>query len=1387
MKKVLVLILICGMVLGGLPAYAADSGTDNTTVLHVSPNGSDTNPGTEDRPLATLDAARRIVRGMAKKEPIEVLFHAGEYRVSQTVWFDSGDAGTEQAPITYKSAGDGEVIFNGAKILDISAFEPVTDQKILKRLPASAVGRVGQMDLGAQGITQDQIISIHTQWNQNPYEQFCTPQIRNIYVNGREQQLARWPNKNFLSISNVVSDNTFVYTETNPSNWTEAKDVFIAGYMFSEWEGGWAQIERIDPANRTITLKNSSVLANHRWSAVNLLEEMDIPGEWYADRETMTLYYYPEKLLEPGRDIMELPVLRDAFIGMTQCPYVNFEGLTFERGYCDGIRSYNSDHVIVRNCVMRDLAGAGIYSDNGRYALFEDNTIYNTGMHNIYYNFTDSQSDKDNIVHTGTVISNNHCYNGANHGIGMSAANISFSGIGTVVENNTVHRGINSGIIGTGPECVVRYNEIYNMVRESADAGAYYMGRTWTNYGTDFSYNYIHDLGDREFDAANLVDCVFWDDAASGQTARYNIMWPNSKTRTYGVISGGGRDNDISYNIIVDSDQSIGMQDRTTYLTDVKTGYFDGVAYKGLEAAVATSTPYNRKYPQMLKTYQELEQTGIFYPNNNTLMHNVIINSADINYANAVKDLPTTKAEGNYVGTGYDIFVDPENQDFRIKKSAKAELGLDDGVLDEDFDITQIGMQREMIDVDRSFAKTYPRNGDSGLNAANVTLSWQQSAFADEYVYEVATDPDFNNIVRTGTTIYTNTEIENLEKDTNYYWRVKAKTISRAFPSETESEDVPFLFKTAAYDILVTDNLKSAVEKAELFAESITEGEELGQYKPGTKDALNTAIASADAILKMTSGQQATINNAELDLNAALEQAKSSINVGYMGTIDTSPESEWVTQQPDHIQITREDGGVTVTRASTEGMAASGVEYPSYGIYQFQIKASLGDGWCAVGMRHSNINSHQIYYSEDNKLNNYFIIIKKDAFELQSRNSDNVGATVMVSAPNNGIFKENEWNDIEMGMIPAGKGNLCLVKINGQEVFTYLDEANPVRAEGRISLQPADGSWISIRSAENAKTGPYTPPEELLQSDEGLPIYYTTESPEYTESGTWAVDDQKGYQDMAARSTKEAGAYAQFSLKPADEIRTYRVSYYHVPGEDNDPAASVYFRNLYTSYTRKLDLTQGEAGWVELGIFNFANEAAKGVMDIQFTASGQGTMRISALKIEQVEESMREFSEVFTLHAKNALLLKASDNRAFKDISEYTLDATPTILNGRTLIPLRFVSEAFDAQVDWRPETRTATIQAGDKQIVFQADSLTYTDGGNTMTLDQPPVIQEDRMMVPLRALAEALGNQVMWDDRYQLILIAKEFQFEEQNKEKIFDVCNAAFTQTENGGANET
>lgn len=97
-------------------------------------------------------------------------------------------------------------------------------------------------------------------------------------------------------------------------------------------------------------------------------------------------------------------------------------------------------------------------------------------------------------------------------------------------------------------------------------------------------------------------------------------------------------------------------------------------------------------------------------------------------------------------------------------------------------------------------------------------------------------------------------------------------------------------------------------------------------------------------------------------------------------------------------------------------------------------------------------------------------------------------------------------------------------------------------------------------------------------------------------------------------------------------------------------------------------------------------------------------------------------------------------------------DVRPQIQNGRTLVPMRMIFESLGADVSWEPKTRTAVAVKDGVTIRLPIDSKTVTRNGQTITLDVPAKIVDTRTMVPARFVSEAFGDKVEWDDRkYQV------------------------------------
>lgn len=101
-----------------------------------------------------------------------------------------------------------------------------------------------------------------------------------------------------------------------------------------------------------------------------------------------------------------------------------------------------------------------------------------------------------------------------------------------------------------------------------------------------------------------------------------------------------------------------------------------------------------------------------------------------------------------------------------------------------------------------------------------------------------------------------------------------------------------------------------------------------------------------------------------------------------------------------------------------------------------------------------------------------------------------------------------------------------------------------------------------------------------------------------------------------------------------------------------------------------------------------------------------------------------------------------------------SLDVSPFIKSNNTLVPVRFVSESLDAEVLWDGDDNKVTINKENDSIILTLGSNIASVNGNSVKLDLPPQLSNGRTMVPLRFVSENLKATVKWNDADQSITI---------------------------------
>lgn len=132
-------------------------------------------------------------------------------------------------------------------------------------------------------------------------------------------------------------------------------------------------------------------------------------------------------------------------------------------------------------------------------------------------------------------------------------------------------------------------------------------------------------------------------------------------------------------------------------------------------------------------------------------------------------------------------------------------------------------------------------------------------------------------------------------------------------------------------------------------------------------------------------------------------------------------------------------------------------------------------------------------------------------------------------------------------------------------------------------------------------------------------------------------------------------------------------------------------------------------------------------------------------------------SKAIKILGNDVVAISVGGNGIYYQGEKHDIDAPAFVKDDRTLVPVRAVSEAFGLAVDWDEATGTVTID-GKSKIVIGSNEMTLPDG-STYTLDVPADTYNDRTFLPLRALCEKiLGKVVTWNDRGLIVIGDKEF-----------------------------
>ncbi|MBD2843872.1 right-handed parallel beta-helix repeat-containing protein [Paenibacillus sp. IB182496] len=805
--------------------YRDHAAAQNESALFVSVDGDDGNVGTMAAPFATLQRAQQAIRDIKMNEGlpaggITVYLREGDYHFTETWQIGQADSGEAGAPIVYRSYPGERASLKGGYRLDPNLFSLVNDPDILDRLPAEAQGQVWEYDLLGDGITAYGELPFYGHsmyYVSEVYPELQTgPPASELFFNDEVLTLSRWPNEEFETVASVVYQGSiprdyydnpaltedpyqgFVigYDGDRPSRWTEAEDIWMYGYWYYDWSDQSLQVESVDRITKQITSKQPSaygVRSNQRYYVFNLLEEIDLPGEWYLDRTTGILYVYPPDDIQEAN--VELSLLDDTMIVMTGASHIYFENLNIETMRETAIRMTNSSDNRIAGSTFRKIGQQAVIVSGGVRNELLSNDFYDIGAGAVRM----EGGDRVTLTPGEHVAENNYFYNFSRIQSTYTPA-ISLGGVGNKAVRNLIREGPHMGINYSGNDHLIEGNELFDLVKDTEDAGAIYGGRNWTFQGNQIVRNFLHHLGEKDVTSHGVVG-IYHDDQLSGIQAADNVFY-NIEGR--GVLGGGGRDNVFTNNIFINVGRAMTYDERGLTWN---AGAAQQDLLNKLNAMPYQSEPWLSRYPSLSQILSDEPSE----PRRNTITGNVMVNTGDMELVERVSEYGTV--ENNvHVPEGVDPgFKDPSNYDFGLQVTSAVYDALPTFT---SIPFDQIGLYTD------TYRQALPPVGRFHLNAPSVpdgisslftpTLSWEPASGSRSYLVQIAEDAAMQTGLQEWLVEEPQLIPEGLMPDTEYFWRVEAQPGGKSMTARWNTEGVAS-FATETLDPPVVPNIVEAL------------------------------------------------------------------------------------------------------------------------------------------------------------------------------------------------------------------------------------------------------------------------------------------------------------------------------------------------------------------------------------------------------------------------------------------------------------------------------------------------------------------------------------------------------------------------------------------------
>jgi hypothetical protein len=693
--------------------------------FYVSPAGNDKSNGTAATPVASLTKAQLLIKKFKTANPnyegdIVVHIGSGNYELQAGFKIDETVTGSKQTPIIWRGVNKDKVIISGGKKIKGSAFKKVNDPAILMRVGKSAAAALYQVSLKQLGIIN---YGKHQSYG---HGQPVVPAPLELFFNNEPLTLAHYPNSGSIKIGKVLDKGSvprigdtsnrgalFEYTDKRHAKWAGQKDIWLQGTFNYGFADDNINIEKIDPLKKQIKLVTPHLygLGNGRdfqaYTAYNILEELDSPGEWWLDTKTGNLYMWPPSTLEAAS--ITVSVLETPIVSIINQTYTTLEGLTIEAGRGMGIYMEGGHHNTIVGCTIRNVGTSGIFMGQGAEAnkgpmsidnfegrpvsgiigslqnyLYKNTSwnrnagydqqilscdVYNTGSGGIYL----SGGDKRTLTKANNIVENCkvHDFNRRNKFIWSG---ISVDGCGNKIRHCEIYNTDWQGIFVHGNEHVFEYNNIHHVTLNSDDTSPWYIGRDPSDRGNVVRYNYFHHIGNP--DRMNMG--IYCDDSSADVFVFGNVFY-KMETKHGILFTNSGWDLTMKNNIIIeptDATAQISAHYYTWAAGSEKSMFGEeGLIRARLTKSVSyTTEPYASMYPGLLDyldTIPGTKQWKAMRANRNVFADNLIIGGPASPTKLIGGQYATITERDNYRCITNPGFVDAEHENFTLLPSSE--------------------------------------------------------------------------------------------------------------------------------------------------------------------------------------------------------------------------------------------------------------------------------------------------------------------------------------------------------------------------------------------------------------------------------------------------------------------------------------------------------------------------------------------------------------------------------------------------------------------------------------------------------------------------------------------------------------------------------------------